>query len=63
MIDLHIHTRHSDGTNSIKEILKKAEENNLELISLTDHNTVKGYFELENFNIKNYFSRKNNSRD
>lgn len=63
MIDLHMHTKHSDGTDSIKEILQKAEKNSLKLISITDHNTVKGYFELENLNTKDYFSRESNSRN
>ena len=61
MIDLHMHTKYSDGTDDIIEFLKKAEENNLEIISITDHNTVKAYFELEKLNVKDYFSRKNNS--
>lgn len=60
MIDLHMHTKYSDGTDEITDFLKKAEENNLEIISITDHNTVKAYFELEKLNVKDYFSRKNN---
>ena len=63
MIDLHMHTNNSDGTDTVIELLQKAEENNLELISITDHNTVKGYFELENINIKDYFSRKDTYRN
>ena len=62
MIDLHIHTKYSDGTDTLIELLKKAEQNNLELISITDHNTVKAYCELEKMNVKDYFSRKNNYR-
>lgn len=58
MIDLHMHTKYSDGTDDIIEFLQKAEDNNLELISITDHNTVKAYFELEKININDYFSRK-----
>lgn len=60
MIDLHMHTKYSDGTDDIIEFLEKAEKNNLEIISITDHNTVKAYYELEKLNIKDYFSRKNN---
>lgn len=62
MIDLHLHTKYSDGTDDIVEFLQKAEENNLDIISITDHNTVKAYYELEKLNIKNYFSRKDNYR-
>ena len=60
MIDLHMHTNYSDGTDDIITFLQKTEENKLEIISITDHNTVKAYFELDKINIKNYFSRSNN---
>lgn len=29
MIDLHMHTNHSDGTDSVQELLEKAENKNL----------------------------------
>ena len=48
MIDLHIHSTHSDGTDSVSEILKKAEDKKLEIISITDHDSIDAYFELEN---------------
>lgn len=42
-IDLHIHSNISlDGTYSIKEIIEKAKDNNMKMIALTDHNSVKG---------------------
>lgn len=47
MIDLHMHTNHSDGTDSVEELLKNAEKKNLEIISITDHDSVGAYFELE----------------
>ena len=40
MIDLHIHTIHSDGEDSVENILKQAESLNLEVISITDHPSV-----------------------
>jgi len=58
MIDLHMHTKYSDGTDDVIDLLKKAEKNNLEIISITDHNTVKAYFELEKINVKDYFNGK-----
>lgn len=58
MIDLHMHSVHSDGTENCISILKKCQEKNLNYISITDHNTVNAYFELENINTKNYFSGK-----
>lgn len=47
MIDLHMHTIHSDGTDTVKELLQKAEAKKLEIISITDHDSVDGYYELE----------------
>ena len=42
-IDLHIHTKFSDGLLSSKEILKLAQERKLDVISITDHDTLDGY--------------------
>ena len=55
MIDLHMHTTYSDGTDTVKELLEKAEFLGLEVISITDHNTCKAYFEMENFNVKEIY--------
>ena len=55
MIDLHIHTKNSDGTNSVIEILKKAQEKELTYISITDHDNCNGYEELEKIDIKEYY--------
>lgn len=56
MIDLHMHTKYSDGTDDIIDILKKAEEKNLSYISITDHNTIDAYEALENVEISKYYS-------
>ena len=56
MIDLHLHTNHSDGTDTVAELLEKAEQLKLEIISITDHDTVDAYKELENSEIRNKFS-------
>ena len=47
MIDLHSHTTNSDGTWSTKKLLEKAENLRLEVFSITDHDTVKSYIEIE----------------
>ncbi|KKK82556.1 hypothetical protein LCGC14_2802200 [marine sediment metagenome] len=42
-IDLHIHTRTgSDGNLSIEEIFKEAKKRNIDLISITDHDSIDG---------------------
>jgi hypothetical protein len=58
MIDLHIHTNNSDGTDSVKQLLEKAELLKLEYISITDHDTCNSYKELENLDTKKFFSGK-----
>ena len=58
MIDLHIHTTHSDGTDTIKQVLIKANELDLEVISFTDHNTCIVYEELEKINISKLYKGK-----
>jgi len=58
MIDLHMHTKYSDGTDDVIEILKKAEEKKLTCISITDHNTVDAYPILENIDVSKYYSGK-----
>ena len=58
MIDLHTHTTYSDGIDTVKEILKKAENLKLEVISITDHDEIKAYLELKDINISDYYSGK-----
>lgn len=58
MIDLHIHTTYSDGVKTVTEILKMAENKNLSMISITDHDTCDAYNELETIDVKKYFSKK-----
>jgi predicted metal-dependent phosphoesterase TrpH len=42
-VDLHIHTKFSDGTLSVSEILDIAGQKNLAAISITDHDCIKAY--------------------
>ena len=58
MIDMHIHTKYSDGTYTVREVLQKSEELGLKYISITDHDNCKAYNELNNINIKEYYSGK-----
>ncbi len=54
MIDLHVHTIHSDGQLEIEQILKRAKNMGIDVISFCDHNVVGAYEELSNLNLKNY---------
>ncbi len=46
-IDLHLHTTHSDGILSVKELMQKAIKSGLRAISITDHDTIDGYIEAK----------------
>ena len=50
-IDLHMHSRVSDGTDSPLELLGKVKDAGLEVFSLTDHDAIKGCAEIRS-NIK-----------
>lgn len=55
MIDLHCHTTYSDGTYSVREMLEEASKINLEVLSITDHNSVESYIEMDNMNVSELF--------
>jgi len=40
IIDLHIHSKHSDGALAVTEILNEAEKRNIRLMSITDHDSI-----------------------
>lgn len=42
---IHVHTRYSDGTNSLEEIISMAQDLGLDFIMFSDHNTLKPYQE------------------
>ena len=46
--DLHIHSSFTDGTLSPVEVIEKASNQGITLISITDHNSIDSYIETEN---------------
>lgn len=56
MIDLHIHTKYSNGKYNVKSLLEEAENKKISLIAITDYNTVDAYYELRNLKVRNIFS-------
>lgn len=46
IIDLHTHSSHSDGQLSPTDLLSRAAEHNVDLLAMTDHDTVNGYADL-----------------
>ena len=55
MIDLHIHTTSSDGSDEPKDILIKSQQSGLKYISITDHDSIGAYKKLREYKINNYF--------
>jgi predicted metal-dependent phosphoesterase TrpH len=56
MIDLHIHTTYSDGSDEPEVVLGKAEQMGLRYISITDHDSLGAYDKLNNGSISRCFS-------
>jgi len=48
VVDMHFHSRYSDGLNYIRSIAKRAAKLGIGL-SVTDHNAIKGAVRLDNF--------------
>jgi predicted metal-dependent phosphoesterase TrpH len=40
IIDLHIHSKHSDGALTVEEIVREAKRRNIEFMSITDHDSI-----------------------
>ena len=45
-VDLHLHSRYSDGSDSVPELVEKLLSNGITTFSLTDHDSVRGIPEL-----------------
>ena len=52
MIDLHIHTNNSDGDYTVEQIIKKLKELKINLFSITDHDNIDAYKELEQIKLE-----------
>jgi 3',5'-nucleoside bisphosphate phosphatase len=55
MIDLHIHTTSSDGSDEPTDILINAQKAGLKYISITGHDSIGAYKKLKNIKVNNYF--------
>ncbi|NWG22171.1 MAG: PHP domain-containing protein [Chloroflexi bacterium] len=43
--DIHVHTRYSDGQSSVAQVLDQADRVGLQVIAITDHDTIDGALE------------------
>lgn len=58
MIDIHTHTKHSDGSTTTEELLREAENIGLTHLSITDHNTIAAYTDLKEYSTRMQFKGK-----
>lgn len=45
LVNLHIHTNHSDGIADFADLISQAEKKGYKYIAISDHNTMSGYIE------------------
>lgn len=50
--DLHTHTTHSDGWLTVDSLLRRAILHQIDVLSITDHDTVSGFIEAQQVNTK-----------
>ncbi len=58
MIDLHTHTIYSDGSDSLIELLEKAQNLNLNYLSITDHDNCNAHIAMRDIDVSKYFKGK-----
>ncbi len=51
MVDMHIHTKHSDGTYTTKEIIEMLKQLKIKLFSITDHDNFEACKEIEKIQL------------
>ena len=55
-IDLHIHSKYSDGHFEVKELIDKARKNNTNFIAICDHDSINALKELSIYLLDNMYS-------
>lgn len=58
MIDLHLHTKYSDGDYTIRELIDILNNNKVMYASITDHNSIDGIIEYIENNYSSLFNGK-----
>lgn len=53
--ELHVHSSHSDGRDSVRKILEEAVAKKIDVISITDHDTLQGSLEAEEIVEEEHF--------
>ena len=47
MVDLHMHTKASDGTDNSRSLLENLRSKGIRIFSVTDHDTFEGIYDME----------------
>ena len=47
--DLHLHTYHSDGTRSPKEVIDLAKRHDLRIVAISDHDNMAAFYEIKSY--------------
>ena len=58
MIDLHMHTKYSDGQFEVKELLNILNEKGIKYASITDHNSIGAHIEMRDNNLYSLYNGK-----
>lgn len=58
MIDLHMHTKYSDGDYNLVDLIKILNKENIKYASITDHNSVGAHIEFKENNLKDLYKGK-----
>ena len=58
MIDLHMHTKYSDGQFELKELLNILNEKGIKYASITDHNSIGAHLEMRDNNLYDLYKGK-----
>ncbi len=58
MIDLHMHTKYSDGAFNVEELIDILNEKGIKIASITDHNSIGAHIEMRDKNLYDLYKGK-----
>ena len=58
MIDLHMHTKYSDGQFKVRELIDILNEKNIKYASITDHNSIEAHVEIRDNDLYSLYNGK-----
>lgn len=52
VMDMHIHTTNSDGEYTVRQIVERIKNTNIETFSITDHDNINSYYEINKLELE-----------